>query len=57
MLTCFYLSIFHVNFQYMKLCIYLFMEEIKSSVLMNGFLCMSAQVAHITFILQQIISC
>lgn len=54
MLTCFCRSIFHVNFQlYVTLCIYLLMQEIKSSVLMNGFLCMSAQVAHITFILRQ----
>lgn len=46
----FYRSIFDVN------SIYLAVEEMKSNVLMNNFLYMSAQVPCITFILQLIIS-
>lgn len=46
----FYRNIFDVN------SIYLEVEEIKSSVLMNDFLYMSAQVPCITLILQLIIS-
>ena len=38
-----------------KLRLYLVMEEIRSSVLMNGFLCMSAQVVLISFTLHKLI--
>lgn len=38
-----------------KLRLYLVMEEIRSSVLMNGFLCMSAQVVLISFTLHHLI--